>query len=107
MKKILVVSIIILGLVLTIGLAIPAFAQETGDEETEAADSEAWDDMHEACENGDWEAMMELAEEFHQGDLGNMPYHTGGHLHPEHEGGDSDHHHRGMGGHMGSGMMSW
>ncbi len=107
MKKILVVSGVILGLVLTIGLAIPAFAQEPGDGETEAADPGEWDEMHEACENGDWEAMMELAEATHQGDLEDMPHHTNEHLHPEHDDGDSDHHHRGMGGHMGSGMMSW
>lgn len=107
MKKILVVSVIILGLVLTIGLSIPAFAQGTGDGETEAADSGGWDAMHEACENGDWEAMMALADGIHQGDLEDMPHHIGEHLHSEHEDGDSDHHHLGMGGHMGSGMMNW
>ncbi len=77
----------ILG-VLIAGFAALIFAHGPDSGEATPANEGAWEAMHEACENGDWEAMAKAAEEVHEGEVDDMPYHGGG-----------------MWGHMGRGMM--
>ena len=73
MKKILVIGLVITGLVLATGFAIPALAH--GPWDGEAA---PWGAMHEACEEGDWETMEKVAEEVHGEDFNSMPCHDEG-----------------------------
>jgi hypothetical protein len=89
MKKLLLIGSIVLVIGLLIaGFTTPIFAHGPEDGEATPANEGAWEEMHEACENGDWEAMTKAAEEVHEGEFDDMPYHGGR-----------------MWGHMGRGMM--
>ncbi len=99
MKKYLLIgSVLAILSLLTVVFAIPILAHGPEDGETAPADQETWGAMHEACEDGDWEAMAEAAEEVHGKDFSSMPCHDEGYS-------SSGEGWRGMGGHMGSGMM--
>jgi hypothetical protein len=61
------------GVVLAIGLAVPALAHGTGGEGEAGGSPSAWEAMYGACAAGDWEAMAEAAEEVHEDYSDYMP----------------------------------
>ncbi|MFQ6121615.1 MAG: hypothetical protein ACE5LA_00940 [Dehalococcoidales bacterium] len=106
MKKLLLIGSIVLVLgFLVAGFTTPIFAHSPDDDEAIPTNEEAWEAMHEACWSGDWEAMAEAAEEVHGENFDNMPCHD--YYSPENGDRVPSNGWGGMGGHMGSGMMSW
>lgn len=104
MKKILLVTLVVLSVVLLmVFLVVPVFAHK-GD--GGPVDDEAGEAMHQACEDGDWGAMNEAMGKV---DLGDMPCHEGstgdnpGTMMPR-SGEMGGHMNGGMGGGMGSYM---